>query len=186
MNIYLFILSIVSITIIIAIDQIKWRRKIVFKAIGNPNYFAMIVSGLWLLLAILNMKSFIKYEIINTSKDLEFDNLYSAIVQVLLGGNLLLKSFQNGAICQNGIYTQKGNYKWNRIIDYEWGVKEYIKAEEQDLEYYNLKFILDKPNKTNADKWFFGESNRKINMNIKLTDKETVESFLEEVISERV
>lgn len=179
-DIHLFGIASCVIFISIIIDQ-KKRRKVVFQAINNPNDndWFIFVAAAWFILACLYIGLFIKYGNENCTQD----TLLRIISYMVLGSIYLLRGVQKDLICEDGICTKKGNYKWDRIKDYEWGVREYIGIKSQNFEYHYLTFTI---HSRQSYKWFIGSVNKKIYISIKVSDKKKVEEFLKQVVLRKV
>lgn len=181
---YLFIIGIVIFITIYYIKFIKIKGEVIVKGVRELDICGIILSFSWLLLAFLNLRVFIKYDLNRIRENLDLNYLRIAIIQSLLGIGWVLKSFKINILSQEGIYTKNGKYKWNRVKDYKWSlVKEIKHTKKGKMEYYNLKFRLDG---TKLDKWVIGQNNKEISIEIKEYDKEKVEKFLNEKIKEKI
>ncbi|QEK11268.1 hypothetical protein FQB35_02165 [Crassaminicella thermophila] len=105
--------------------------------------------------------------------------IFIVVTQLLLGIAHLLKGIENDIIYQDGIYTKRGRYTWDRIISYRWGEAQSNKIKKRNIEYCNLIFSL---NNTNANKWFYWEGDREISIEINVEDRGKLEEFLKQAI----
>lgn len=178
-----FLVGLFIFLIILTIEVIQYKKKntAVVKSIRRLNGWAILFSILWFVLALLHLKILLKYKITDIGINFEFDRLYIVILYILAAIIWLFRGFKKDIIHESGIYISNGNYTWNRVISYKWGVKECKKIRENSIEYYKLTFRLYR---NKVDKLLCGVEYKEIDLEIDKEDKEQVEVFLEEIISE--
>lgn len=99
----------------------------------------------------------------------ELWGLLLGIMFGILGAKDLLKGIKN-EIREDGIYTNKGIYKWNEIKKYKWiKVKKKKSLLSSALEYISLEFYID------------GDHSEKIIINITMEDLEKTTKFFDEI-----
>jgi len=180
MNRYLFVMALIFFIITIIIQQtIAYKRsnRAIAQSIKGLNGLGMFSSIIWFFLAFSYFMMFIKYEINDIGISPDFDKLYIAILYTLVGLSWMLRSLRKDIIYEYGVCTLDGNYKWNRIVSYKWGLKNCRNSKKGSIEYYNLVFNL---NRRKVAKWFSSEEYKEIILEIDINDKERIEEFLKE------
>lgn len=181
MSKYLFIALFI---IIIASRQVienKRKNKAIAQSIKSFHGLQIFSSLLWFILAFFYLKRFFKYRITNISISIMFDSLYITILYTLVGITWVFRGFKKDIIHEYGIFTGNGNYKWNKVISYKWGIREYRKIRKDNIEYHKLTFRISR---NKVDKWFCGVEYKEIILEIDTEDKERVNTYLKQIISE--
>ena len=179
-KIFLAVLFVILIKLTMEVIEYKKKNRAVVKSIKRLNRSAILFSIMWFILALLHSKMLLEYKITDISINLDFYRLYTVILYILVATIWLFRGFKKDIIHESGIYFTDGNYKWNRVISYKWGVKECKKIRKSSIEYYKLTFRLYR---NKIDKLFCGVEYKEIDLEIDIEDKERVEVFLKEIIS---
>ncbi|RKD31571.1 hypothetical protein [Thermohalobacter berrensis] len=106
-----------------------------------------------------------------------FYKLLGGLATSLSGLVNFYTGIKKGQICESGIYTNKGNYKWDKIVGYKWGEYYERKLLNKKRVYYDLIIIL-KNSKFIA--WFTKEPTKQITIRIESDDKEILDKYIRE------
>ncbi|QZY54166.1 hypothetical protein [Crassaminicella profunda] len=172
---YIFIIGIgIMIFILCNESYHKMKRKNIVKSLES-NRTCIVVAFFWLLASIMYVRLFHGYEgdLIN----IEMKYIKVAIIYGLSGLIWLVRGIQRDLINEDGIFTLKGNYKWKKIIRYEWGIEEQLKRKKETIQYYNLTFFI---RRNKFDKFFTGVDEKEVILKINKDNKDQVDNFLKE------
>ncbi|MTI65484.1 MAG: hypothetical protein FH753_02675 [Firmicutes bacterium] len=167
MNKYFLIIYILAIifgskNLILEIKKRIYDRKVtITNGLKKYNYTQLI--------GILYMTTFIIFCISFYRNPLEKGFILLGTMCGILGVKELIIGIKN-EIREDGIYTNKGIYKWNEIIKYEWmEIKKRRSLLNSSLEYSSLRFYVDKGYP------------KKIIIDVAMEDIEKTEIFFDEI-----
>jgi hypothetical protein len=165
-------------TVYIEMYYKRRKYKTMIKSLEKSKKSFVFLSSAWFLLSFLRIWSFYEYE--TDTKNIDFTDIHFAIAYASVALILMLRAFQKDIINEYGICTSKGNYKWKRIINYEWDkIEEQIKVKEQYIKYYNLTFFITR---TKFDRFFTGVNDKQVVFKIYKNNKDKVQNFLQDVV----
>lgn len=170
-----------SAVIFLAFNQLKLIKRyqgLIIKSIDNNNSLIIVSFG-WFYLSLFYVGMFYLYACDMTYENVEFGKIYVPTMYGLVGVYWLIRGVLKDVINERGIFTSKGNYKWNRLANYEWGTEREMKIKKDHIQYYELILYL---RRNKIARLFTDEKYKEVIFKIDTDYKDKVQKFLEDIL----